>query len=431
MNAITIIVIVIVVLLIGGLVFLLIRKNKENPEIIYGGEGMPVSYGQGSNSGQINMTFSEMVLEEKRKYLDKITIKNEEIEDIFKNSIRKYSSLGLVKYRNEDGFINQNMFPRYFSDALLDGLLISRKSGIENVICKNEFPSKNTFNMNKDEINNGFVGYSTSNTSFLIKNESGSITIRQNNTLEKLKDKNIYIFIEFSYPSSLHRKEFIKGYELIHQKTSEIINSIINCSTKQLEDAQIYLIRIEFKNIESKFSLSKFTVGENVAILKNNWDEVEYMKLVIPPTTESFDMDEFLIAQTSDTNYLIQVEHSEGNGNHKSNMVEFILRTCRYLKISVDDTFTIVNRGARIQTNDFVYGYYLDKYQSNPKKKAELEKYDKGIKYIPDGEKLFVKKKGDVDISKNDTVFYDAYPGFYEKYIKQNSYLYGDFVSKL
>lgn len=435
MQAIVIVIIVLVVLvLVGLLVFLLLRKNKENPEIIYGGEGIPIEYENNGRIDRTNITFSEMVVEEQRKNLELVNIVNKpsSIAHFFEDTVKKCELFSKIMYRGGNGFIIQNTFPKYFSDALVDGILlfVNNDNKIDRIICKNEFPSENIYNPELiGKINEGFIDYSKNNPSFLLQSNKNLVSIEKNKELESVENRqNIYIFIEFSYPSSINRKFFVQRYKSIHARTCKTISSVIQNSAKSLYKNQIYLIRIENDKLEKPVVLKEFKLNDNTMIYKNNWNDSKYMSLNIPKTEKSFDMDEFLIAQSKDMNYLIQVEHSEGEGNHKSNMVEFILRTCNYLKISVDDTFKIVNQCARIQTNDFVYGYYLRKFQESDNKKDEIASYVNGIKSINDGEKLFIKKIDAIDLSKDPSVFQHAYPNFFEKYIKQNSDLYNDFV---
>lgn len=144
-----------------------------------------------------------------------------------------------------------------------------------------------------------------------------------------------FIFIEFSYTSPSDEAKFyiFRLFDEIHKITHETINYIINNSTSNINCIRLVLPigkswnNKSFKNVDEfkdKFqanTLKDISINYYVEDFDDNIHDI-----IIPDTKISFGLDEYLMIQTSNTIYHVQVEHSENGSSHKSNMVEFLMR---------------------------------------------------------------------------------------------------------
>lgn len=156
---------------------------------------------------------------------------------------------------------------------------------------------------------------------------------------------NVDVFIDFAYPNSISIERY---FHQIHDVTRYLINKIIKTiePIKKIKERNhyIFIIGIKINNCnnwekiydeieESTFKI-RMSNGSNSNyqlhdindysnyIVNNNYND----KSINLPNSETFSMDEFIRLATDKSIYNIQIEHSEGFDNHKSNIVEFIMR---------------------------------------------------------------------------------------------------------
>lgn len=152
---------------------------------------------------------------------------------------------------------------------------------------------------------------------------------------------NVDVFIDFSYPNSISIERY---FHQIHDVTRYLINKIIKTiePIKKIKERNHYIFIIgikieryqdwekiyeEIKEIDfklpddSNYQLHDINDYSN-HIVNNDYND----KSINLPNSEKFSMDEFIRLATDKSIYNIQIEHSEGFDNHKSNIVEFIMR---------------------------------------------------------------------------------------------------------
>lgn len=156
---------------------------------------------------------------------------------------------------------------------------------------------------------------------------------------------NVDVFIDFAYPNSISIERY---FHQIHDVTRYLINKIIKTiePIKKIKEKNHYIFIIgikinncnDWKKIYEEIEESTFKIrmpnGSNSNyqlhdindysnyIVNNNYND----KSINLPNSEKFSMDEFIRLATDKSIYNIQIEHSEGFDNHKSNIVEFIMR---------------------------------------------------------------------------------------------------------
>lgn len=123
------------------------------------------------------------------------------------------------------------------------------------------------------------------------------------------------LFIEFIY-RDMSGYSFPDFYDKIHHLTLDVFKAV----SKQVYDIGVIRIRLS----EPTINLKVKTIS-GLRCLRN--EDVECQIIHIPSTQKQLLMDECIIYQSDDGYELIQIEHSEKQGSHKSNVFEFILRS--------------------------------------------------------------------------------------------------------
>lgn len=154
---------------------------------------------------------------------------------------------------------------------------------------------------------------------------------------------NVDVFIDFAYPNSISIERY---FHQIHDVTRYLINKIIKTiePIKKIKERNhyIFIIGIKINNcnnwekIYDEIETSAFKIrmpndsNSNYQLHDindySNYIVNNYNKSINLPNSEKFSMDEFIRLATDKSIYNIQIEHSEGFDNHKSNIVEFIMR---------------------------------------------------------------------------------------------------------
>ena len=144
----------------------------------------------------------------------------------------------------------------------------------------------------------------------------------------------VQAFVEFSY-DTIHDKAILIAYEKIH---SFMINIAKHMKNLMDTDTRNLILVYRFKvNNDGTFveEINNIARMENSDILISAYGNYipDEERMNIPDTKDSFAMDEGIVFDDA----LIQVEHSEGRKGHKSNIIEFIIRSIHRL---TDDTNT-------------------------------------------------------------------------------------------
>lgn len=367
--------VIFLILLISFLIYLIIKYNDKsfNQFLLRdfrGGDGISVvRYDKCSEPNleiiKQTLSFAEIVV---NKYADKITddmkiLFGNDVERMIELSAIEYKKIGYFKYKYMNGYITNHIEPKFFSDSLLDGINLTKIPNIKYVFCKNEFQSSKLFNtINNSNLKEGFVEDRSTQVAYHIHHHSvqgidnyGMVSVKNVDGTNKdtfipvdlLKGSNIYVFIEFSYPGTMEKHLVIDMYSKIHRKTLQIMKMIIDNVEKSKNINQIYVIRILTSKIDDNvlpFTIYNYDDNLSVFTIMQDFNPTtgitKFNTINIPSTKDSFAMDEFLFVKsnsvktTNEINYFVQIEHSEGMERHKSNIVEFILRTCKVLGIN-------------------------------------------------------------------------------------------------
>ncbi len=155
-------------------------------------------------------------------------------------------------------------------------------------------------------------------------------TIGGINMNEKLWFKHIYktvipitepinynVFIEFVYDSIIIKD---RAYVNMHMLTNAILNQIINTKKR----TPLYIFRYYVDENGYVRTKSKITIKNGITIVDNA--SKYFDKIIIPSTKGQFKRDEGLFFTRHGKGYNVQIEHSEGLGFHKSNIVDFVVR---------------------------------------------------------------------------------------------------------
>lgn len=154
-----------------------------------------------------------------------------------------------------------------------------------------------------------------------------------NIVLSKFNHSNtVRVFLEFVYEKF---DDNSIAYRNIHQITENILKHIFGTRETHPE-LQTVIIRLY---VENNGNVSDFNMPslDNTNMLLDTGKG--FQKIVIPSTKKEFKYDEYIDATSKGNNYHIQIEHSEGLQNHKSNLVEFVLRQRK----PEADTITLLN----------------------------------------------------------------------------------------
>lgn len=178
--------------------------------------------------------------------------------------------------------------------------------------------------------------------------------------INSFRDRQIRIYIEFSYGDG---ERVMDHYKPIHEMTHSLVNQILDL-VKNYRTRTIIAIRLDL-NSKSEYNLDELLERferDNYSVLC--FDECSYSEVNIPSTTidNGFSYDEQITLESIINDDIktidIQVEHSEGGRNHKSNMVEFIARNIRDVVHSsneIRDCFKSVTSYRFNQDGKFIY----------------------------------------------------------------------------
>lgn len=374
MDILTIILIVFIIILIGLIFKLIFMKNKIDENYrIDGGQGFLTT----SPGFEQILSFSEIVLDEiiNEKYPNSELIENKfkdgiflinNFKDILKKSIEQFLKFSHIQYQKKQRLITSNVKCQYISDAFLDSILLMNYDlGIDEIICKCEFPtdifhnvdnyrkpmSFPTENSQFTYIIDGFYARN-SNSAFLIKSVKNNYLLLSKNDLNHSTIWNsnhlnvIPVFLEFTYQDDFPKNRVFDLYNNIHQITGrEISNIIFDHSQDPIGNANkfIYIKRFEMisncNHVATNLRVNRYPVGNNVTIIKNYWNPPQYKTIVIPDSTTHLYADELIVIKHRNNLFIVQVEHSEGFGNHKSNLIEFLLTSSRNFGIDTNSLF--------------------------------------------------------------------------------------------
>lgn len=390
-----IVIIIVIILVLSFFIYFILRKNKYNQEyLIKGGEAFGITrISNDNNERKIIYQYSQDVLDETfHRFNSKgeMFYNKRDLNNFLGLAVGKMRNHCIIPFNNERYLIRNMIYPKFFSDALLDGINIMVKNeNIEYVITQNEFPSNVYFNDNYiDNIRSRIANKDQSNKLSILKScRKDFYSEFTDFELQEMKDKHInpyhnhnlfeydaiklidngdeifvgdlkhkFIFLEYSYKGFEDDLKYLilRYFEEIHRHTESFINQIINDSNSN----DIILARFVFNNtlpeditihkpgieklsapdIVIKTELSGFNFDKNLIksstnghISHNIREENIFKQINIPSTVNSFEMDEFLLIKSRNVIYHIQIEHSEGLSDHKSNIVEFLLRTYKLL----------------------------------------------------------------------------------------------------
>lgn len=157
-----------------------------------------------------------------------------------------------------------------------------------------------------------------------------SITNGLKHKLDEINE--ILVEIQFGQDKSA---EIINNHKIISvnfenlkkNKISDLNRSSpnISCVRLVLDDKQSFM---KIKDFKDKFTKNKIDESISMNYYVEPFDKSGNKYSVNDPgTMMKFDFDEYLMIETANTIYHIQIEHSENGKNHKSNLVEFLMRS--------------------------------------------------------------------------------------------------------
>lgn len=217
-----------------------------------------------------------------------------------KNEIRKRMD---VNYHGEEFSILNK--PKHLSDANYDLLMLFYNHNIRNGFAVCELCNKYRYDRNSN------ISYGNNLVTNIV---NGDVTVDRIVKYDSVEVKT-YVYIEFVY-SDKGFKDFMITYERIHNETEKIINDYV------IGHNGIFAFRI-FVNDEGIVPYKEINIKDNIIHIYSSVIENTFIQLIIPSTDKNngLQYDEYLEFET----YSIQIEHSEGLGKHKSNILVFLL----------------------------------------------------------------------------------------------------------
>lgn len=358
MNKIIIVVVIIAVILLGILFYKYIHHKENLNEIIYGGEGPGVVELNKSKINSTSIEFSEIVLSETLSRINKSGDVEYNIRDLSRFGglvLGKLKDTSSIKIYGNNYLVKTSIYPRYFSDGLLDGMnVLLHNKNIKSVICQSEFPTNvygneieifsTKLEKHFDESVKRIYSISRINNDIIIYKD-----FKRNPAFKSLGGKDIskhkFVFLEFSYNDfSDNYKIYIpRIFNEIHTETLKILNHILSDTS----NTQIYVLRYSLEgdkyderkfNIHIETDLKTIYGGKMKYYISSTFDTIN-----IPPTQFSLDMDEFLLINKDDLFYHVQIEHSENEDRHKSNIIESLMRNWKLLGWKNGDLHRIIS----------------------------------------------------------------------------------------
>lgn len=288
MSEILIIVLIIVTVILLFVLLYLLTKLKfiEKEPLITGGDGFLINF---PNESSRIVTFSEIVLDEKygRFVRNNLDVDKSFLSEILNLSTDRFENMGTIRFNKEICYINKNITPKFFSDGLLDGLMLFQHRNFDKIICKCEYPSESLYKMDKTDIEKGFNNKPNSIPYSITKNDDKIHISKSLSFYKKYLENPKFVFIEFVYPGSLKKSQVIDLYPLIHAKTIETIQRIvkIELSKKYSGTENVYIFRFDIDELETSKPFSHVNIGK-ISIFKNELTKGKFYSLNIPPTTE-------------------------------------------------------------------------------------------------------------------------------------------------
>ena len=244
------------------------------------------------------------------------SIVNKAAYDFGKRALEK---IGRYQYTFISASSNQSYLylPKHISDACLDLFGIAAQGLIDEGFAGNECD-------NDGHIENGEL-YSTYSKDF------GGIKYGFKHIDEwfipKKRAINYKVFIEFVYDSIIIKD---RAYVNVHMLTNAILKQIINSKDK----TPFYIFRyyvdgngyVHTKSKRNQIKETDISIEISDYIHENETLKSKFSTIIIPSTKGQFKRDEGLFFTRNSEGYDVQIEHSEGLGAHKSNIVDFVVR---------------------------------------------------------------------------------------------------------
>lgn len=171
------------------------------------------------------------------------------------------------------------------------------------------------------------------------------------NKIMREEPVDVYIYIEFMYPTNGFQ-DIPKAYESIHRKTVNLISSIL-----EMKNRKLFVLRFSMETEEVE-EMKDNAVTNDFYYLYQTASENRFKRLMIPDTKKENGLafDEYIEFTYNKRRYSIQIEHSEGYQNHKSNILDFLLYSLKELKhdVYIDDIlkyFGFVKNKPKYQTS--------------------------------------------------------------------------------
>ena len=198
-----------------------------------------------------------------------------------------------------------------------------------------------------------------------------------------IPNDGINMFLEFVYTDI---NNIAHAYKLIHETTRDVILEVLDKVNEKIKNIVIRIyIEDGYKNNKYYIKIFKPTNYKTIGttIVANTAKAFKYIK--IPKTNKNFKYDEYLYLSNDTIKLNVQVEHSEKMEEHKSNLVEAVLRY--------------------YSTGDFISDAINN----------EIEEIFNFFGYERINNRYKLSKDGRTVISK-DSIIYKAFPAFWNKH---------------
>lgn len=243
-------------------------------------------------------------------------------------AVRKFINDITEKFKKENYYINRLNHDSFISDANIDFISLLYNGYIKYGFAVCEFNrDNNTYGNNLltiyDDINDD-VHISpprVTKENFFGRNKLYAIT-KEYSRFDYMNVRlipNIYVYIEFNYNKIM---DDATGYLNIHRATTEILRRIIH-DDKYYRMNYIFIFRV-FVNDNGSITFDNlYNIYDGIYL----YDDIEYQMKVNCPDSSTLYYDEYMKFQTNNgLIYDVQIEHNENWKQHKSNLIEFILR---------------------------------------------------------------------------------------------------------
>lgn len=221
--------------------------------------------------------------------------------------------------------------PKRISDANLDAEILRQVFNVTDGYAQNEAYSSFIYDYNSSLTTNNepITKITAEGTTYLFKDDPPVEMTRM-----MIQQSRVESFVDFSYSGNV---DVNKAYSNVHKATYEIAEHL-----KQLMQEHPNQSIIAYYKLRVADDGTVDTNFERIAYLENKeclaigyFNKAQYKgkakqtEIKVPATNDAFKMDEYLILQTDLGNISMQIEDSENLSSHKSNGVEFIIRSFR------------------------------------------------------------------------------------------------------